>query len=661
MFLHRRAFKVSETIRSGDRDPRLPCELRNDFPRPQLIQTIMSSTTAGLLALSLVAAMNAPRLHGQEEWSLRIAKMGPGPYGTELILETKPGQLYEVESSTDLRSWRPVEDSELSTGGSMRVILGEAPGSTRFYRAQVIEDPDLLTQLGLARDRWAQIDLQDYEYEFQWSCHCVPDFTQWVTITVRAGAIAAIKASASNEPIPVDRWGDYHTIEGLFDWIDERIRREPARIDVTFNPDWGHPDMGSVDESLQIADEEIAFRTAGLPSVRVEGMLQSELRPADAVIEDGFENPVRWTGRRDGDSVILSRTGLIGDESSFHHELRLRRPESPGLPVFLSARETDTHLCCDPGEGPTIEIRRMNRGRVTIQDWDPNGVVSGRVSGDFEWVFWVDLDELPEVAIATEVPPGIDPLWIRSAGVVNQVLELDLEYSGGCHDDHEVTVTMAPDVFAESFPVQADLHIRHNANGDACEAILRKIWRFDLAPVTRRHQAFYDGDDPIILRLRTSPDDPGIGLPVPTRVTHHTAPVRSLNAGEQDWIGGVEGSGHGTDYRFLVKLIGNGDYEWSAIWIDDRMFNPRAEIWVDRGLAGPSAGDLVELSAQFTVTPLIDPENPEIPSDEFNEDPPRSGDGPRFNGAALIRYRYNGVARDLEIPVLTEYEPVAFP
>ena len=80
----------------------------------------------------------------------------------------------------------------------------------------------------------------------------------------------------------------------------------------------------------------------------------------------------------------------------------------------------------------------------------------------------------------------LDPFSLLGATVRGNTLTIDLQHGGGCAE-HEYELIMSPGAFLESFPVQASLYLRHNANGDVCRALIRKQLTFDLTPIGALH------------------------------------------------------------------------------------------------------------------------------------------------------------------------------
>ena len=108
---------------------------------------------------------------------------------------------------------------------------------------------------------------------------------------------------------------------------------------------------------------------------------------------------------------------------------------------------------------------------------------------------------------------GTDEYEIRTGGddtpaIDNDTLTVTLSYGGGC-EIHDVTLVAYPsDVLPDSYPVQLDVVLAHDASGDACAAYLTDTYVFDLAPIKAWYQeAYMDDAGTIILLLQGAPDD----------------------------------------------------------------------------------------------------------------------------------------------------------
>lgn len=94
----------------------------------------------------------------------------------------------------------------------------------------------------------------------------------------------------------------------------------------------------------------------------------------------------------------------------------------------------------------------------------------------------------------------------KAPAIEHDTLAITLSYSGGC-EDHEFTL-VASDAFAESYPVQLDVSLAHEANGDRCRAYLTETYGFDLTPIkTLYREAYLEDAGTIVLLLRDAPED----------------------------------------------------------------------------------------------------------------------------------------------------------
>jgi len=74
-----------------------------------------------------------------------------------------------------------------------------------------------------------------------------------------------------------------------------------------------------------------------------------------------------------------------------------------------------------------------------------------------------------------------DPVYLHEAYVDGNCLYFKVSYSGGCQE-HTIDLAYMHPWTASSSNVPT-FEIRHNANGDVCEAYFTKEFRFDLTPI----------------------------------------------------------------------------------------------------------------------------------------------------------------------------------
>jgi hypothetical protein len=85
------------------------------------------------------------------------------------------------------------------------------------------------------------------------------------------------------------------------------------------------------------------------------------------------------------------------------------------------------------------------------------------------------------------------------AFISSDVLTLFVQYGGGCKP-HDFRL-FGSRRFLESYPVQADVFLSHNANGDACKALISDSLRFSLQRLKETYQMYYGEKETILLRF----------------------------------------------------------------------------------------------------------------------------------------------------------------
>ena len=84
--------------------------------------------------------------------------------------------------------------------------------------------------------------------------------------------------------------------------------------------------------------------------------------------------------------------------------------------------------------------------------------------------------------------------------IVGDTITLSISYAGGC-EEHSFSLYMSPATFLESYPVQANLYLRHDSNGDACEALISEDISFNLHPVALLYKKIYGQFDEIVINV----------------------------------------------------------------------------------------------------------------------------------------------------------------
>ncbi|MFQ5639828.1 MAG: DUF6174 domain-containing protein [bacterium] len=117
-----------------------------------------------------------------------------------------------------------------------------------------------------------------------------------------------------------------------------------------------------------------------------------------------------------------------------------------------------------------------------------------------------DCDSTNCVILTEQHPDSIqlDTFQLLSASISGDDLTIEISHSGGCKE-HEYDLFMSPAVFLESFsealPVQANLFLRHNGNGDACKALIQTSLTFNLCPIAELYLQNFGRKDEIVLNV----------------------------------------------------------------------------------------------------------------------------------------------------------------
>ncbi len=75
-----------------------------------------------------------------------------------------------------------------------------------------------------------------------------------------------------------------------------------------------------------------------------------------------------------------------------------------------------------------------------------------------------------------------DPIVVKEAKVSGDCLVLTLQYGGGCKEHQVDLALIQPECGTPPLPPPT-FEIRHNANGDACKALITKEYSFDISGI----------------------------------------------------------------------------------------------------------------------------------------------------------------------------------
>jgi hypothetical protein len=113
--------------------------------------------------------------------------------------------------------------------------------------------------LALSRDRWNDSGIANYRFTIARLCECAPETVGPVVVEVRGGEVSDRKYASG---VTVDpQYADLFTnVPGLFDLIDEAIRRDAAGLAVRYNAAYGYPESIQIDWVAGAVDDEVSYR-----------------------------------------------------------------------------------------------------------------------------------------------------------------------------------------------------------------------------------------------------------------------------------------------------------------------------------------------------------------------------------------------------------------
>jgi len=111
--------------------------------------------------------------------------------------------------------------------------------------------------------KWRSFNLSNYSYEFRASCFCIPEFNEWVSVTVLDDTIASVTILSTTEPpqeLPLNNW---FTIDDLFETVFD-IVETADEFEISYNEEYGYPEEVSVDYYENTSDDEITYNAMNL-------------------------------------------------------------------------------------------------------------------------------------------------------------------------------------------------------------------------------------------------------------------------------------------------------------------------------------------------------------------------------------------------------------
>ncbi|HYE96219.1 MAG TPA: DUF6174 domain-containing protein [Rubricoccaceae bacterium] len=115
--------------------------------------------------------------------------------------------------------------------------------------------------LAQARARWERAGLDDYTFTLQRNCFCPEEYRGPFEVQVENDRIVRV----TREGQPADQHvAQVPTIEELFGLLEGAYAGSAERVVATYDAALGYPVEFFIDESTQIADEEIGYHVPAL-------------------------------------------------------------------------------------------------------------------------------------------------------------------------------------------------------------------------------------------------------------------------------------------------------------------------------------------------------------------------------------------------------------
>ncbi|EIJ36341.1 DUF6174 domain-containing protein [Thiothrix nivea] len=235
-------------------------------------------------------------------------------------------------------------DRKLSAGDEL-VISGGFTGGEISRQKLTQKDVDAINGSGLTdaqsqldanRKQWESQGIDDYSFTLQRSCFCRGDAIRPINIEVRDGSVTSARYADTGELIPDDRQTNKQSIynlsaDGLFNLVDQAIKGGAAQVDVSYDKQYGIPTSIYIDQSKQIADEEMGYSITNFrpePSVTTLAVGEEDGGGGPVIIDPPVEPPI-------------ATTKALGEEDGGIKPGPIKPPVEPPIATTLALGEED--------------------------------------------------------------------------------------------------------------------------------------------------------------------------------------------------------------------------------------------------------------------------------------------------------------------------------
>ncbi len=129
------------------------------------------------------------------------------------------------------------------------------------------------SQLTRNQKLWESKNINNYDFTVERQCFCPEDYRGPVNIQVRNDAPTSVTYVSSGADAS-GKFGDTDTVDELFTALqnayegNNSFSQKAARVDVTYDSQYGYPTSIYIDISPQIADEEQGFEVTNFKVIQ---------------------------------------------------------------------------------------------------------------------------------------------------------------------------------------------------------------------------------------------------------------------------------------------------------------------------------------------------------------------------------------------------------
>ena len=117
------------------------------------------------------------------------------------------------------------------------------------------------------REKWDQLSRDPnvvVEYTMQQSCFCPQDYTRPMDVTEQNGRIMGAIYADNGERVPDYVLDGLLSIDERFEQLQDAYENEAQQVDVTYDPEYGFPEEVFINQSDQLADEEVYYEISDM-------------------------------------------------------------------------------------------------------------------------------------------------------------------------------------------------------------------------------------------------------------------------------------------------------------------------------------------------------------------------------------------------------------